>query len=131
MTTTQTTAPKREMLRHSQAWYHSATSTDWTARRIVEEVIFNHAAPGGGTYGEAVLRWYDFGDNRPPALRLEAFDDCWSALGPDIAAFMATNARGSDEPSLTPDEAMAALAVLGYADVTPTVDPYAKSEARS
>ena len=97
---------ERTFIHLSRAWYGPANLGANT--RYVDEVTLSD---------DINVRWYALQDDRPPAPKLEAFDDSWAALAKmgDLLAWMATQ----DNKSITPSDFCRALERLGFTDATP------------
>lgn len=80
---------------------------------IFAEVVVSKACPDGGTEGEFMVRWYEFGGNHGFAPRIEAFADSWRVLHEsNLMQVLA----GLDNP--TPSVFMQALRDASYEDRT-------------
>jgi hypothetical protein len=108
----------RGFIHTNEAWYGKTSKSD----RYVDEVMLGLYSTGGGTQGEMAVRWIDlyskssFVENKPPAPRLEAFDDSWKALASfaDILEEMAK----VDSQSITPKQFCNLLLRNGFKDLT-------------
>lgn len=118
---------KKVFIVESEAWTWPIQPLRRDQRRV-EEITFRFdPVEGGGTYAEAVMRWYDLSrvdahidaQKRPPVPRLEVFQDSWEMLHlagllPKLASF---EAAGQNR-ELSPAEFVAILRSSGFEDAT-------------
>ena len=111
---------KREFIIESEAWYHFATGF---RDNITDEISLGLTYDDDSTTGEMRVRWHKLEYNEPPAARLEAFCDSWSALWQfrDVLEAMAEMDNGGDGP--TPQEFAEMLLAHGFVDATPRQEP--------
>lgn len=103
----------RAFYHFNESWYASAART---SGRVVDEVTFGIYHEEGGTSGEMSMRWHDIASGRPPAPRLECFDDAFAVLAgmPDLIAALAEH----DGENMAPSDFCLLLVKLGFKDET-------------
>ncbi len=103
----------------SRAWYGPVRLRQ--ADRFVDEVLFGCYFPDGGCVYDCAVRWHDLRDGKPPAARLELFDDGWAVLRDFPGVFAGLAALGGG--TVTVEAVCALLGRNGFADRTPTEPP--------
>jgi len=108
-------------IRLSRAWYAASSLQVHERDRMEEQFSLSLAAPGGGTYGEFMVSFYNLRGHanrvEPLSPHLEIFSD-----GLEVAfdEFQGVLMWLRDNPrDFTPDEFEVALRVLGIQDATP------------
>lgn len=99
----------------SRSWYADANLCNAQYR---EDITFGLYHSDGGTSGEMSARWYDLGSTNPLAMRLEIFDDSFTALASfnDVIQALAE----LDDQNITPEMFCDILKKCGFADHTKT-----------
>ena len=104
----------------SKAWYGKS---DIENRKFVEEVNFGIRAGEDGNEGciaEAMMRWYDLHDGKPPSAKLEIFDDSFAVLtDTKLVERLSQFPNGERNIFLHLDQFCRMLEECGYIDATP------------
>lgn len=111
----------------SRAWYRKANlfgRTDSNCE-VFDVIHFGNYYPEGGCDWEASITFMRF-DPLHTGVKIELFSDGWQALSdcPEMLAAFTRLAHKAGEPSPTVDQIATALTDAGFADKTPTVNPY-------
>jgi hypothetical protein len=95
------------------SWVAFPHNRDLAKSNQTGEFMVSLDAPGGGTYGEFAIVWYELGGQ--PFPRIEAFNDAWKALAsrPDLL-----RAFGAMSERTTQATIAGVLASLGFVDKT-------------
>jgi hypothetical protein len=118
----------RAFYHRNASWYADALRRNGTSRDV-DEVNFGIYHDEGGTSGEMSMRWHNLQANRPPAARLECFEDAFAALAsmPDVIAALGEQ----DGKEIQPEEFCALLLKLGFKDETNRTAPGEESEGET
>lgn len=109
----------------NESWYADALRRG-RASDYVDEVHFGIYHDGGGTSGEMSVRWYNLVSGKPPAARIECFEDAFAALAsmPDLIEALG-KVGGTD---IQPEAFCALLLRLDFTDETKRTAPEEESE---
>lgn len=111
----------------SRAWYGKANLEGRKDGNVpvTDQISLGRMYPDGGCDWEASIDFLRF-DGGHTGVKFEVFEDGWQAFSecPQLFAALAQHATRPGAPSPDVDEIAAILQSAGFADATPTVDPY-------
>ncbi len=95
------------------SWEAFPHNVDLAKPGQVAEIMVSLDSPGGGTYGEFAIVWYELAGKPEP--RIEAFSDAWRALATrsDLLPALDMLSEGTDKADV-----IAVLVSLGFVDKT-------------
>lgn len=105
----------------SQSYYADTRMSVKERAEGFDEIVLGYYAPEGGTIGELCIRWRPLEANKPPAPRLEAFDDSWHALASFKDVLDALAELDDTRPSVK--EVVSVLLKCGFTDATQRESP--------
>ena len=104
----------RSFIHLKHAWY---ADENLKGADFVDEISIQ-VEKSGGLICEFNLRWFNLGDGKPPAPRLEVFNDAWAGFLEHFADFL--QELGKRHSDASPDDIIAILNNLEIEDATPT-----------